>query len=90
MGSAGARPSGVRHSRLRPLHLMDGSLSQSEGVALAEAMSIHSSKIRYRQNRLTLTRSAYARVAAVIAGSIRASSRPVSRPAAKTRAGFDR
>src|SRR4029450_6134213 len=39
----------------------------------------------HRQNGLTFTKSAYAFIAAVMAGSMRASSRPVERPAAKTR-----
>jgi hypothetical protein len=44
----------------------------------------------YRQNRFILVKSAYAALAALMAASIRASSRPVNSPAAKARLGFDR
>ena len=44
----------------------------------------------YRQKGLTLVNSPYALVAAAIAASVRASSRPVNNPAAKIRCGFDR
>ena len=45
---------------------------------------------RHRQNGFNLAKSAYASTAALMAGSIRASSRPVKRPAAKTRLGSGR
>jgi hypothetical protein len=43
----------------------------------------------YRQNGFTLANSSYALVAAAIAASVRAFSRPARSPAAKMRLGFD-